>query len=85
MLRHMKGLAGRFSAAERVRRGFSSSGSSKEDPILFAKDFTFKDFGGKASEVGLTPKKIFEHLDRRVIGQSNAKRVLAIAYSTLFS
>ena len=58
-----------------------SCGCSK---ILHAKDFKFASVASAASTADglMTPKKIFEMLDKRVVGQAAAKRMLAIAYSS---
>lgn len=50
------------------------------DRAIFASDFEFKSVPGFKNDSQLTPKKIFEQLERHVIGQSGAKRALAIAY-----
>lgn len=53
--------------------------------ILNVKDFKFNRVTATSnnSESFLTPKTIFEMLDKRVVGQAAAKRMLAIAYSTI--
>ena len=48
---------------------------------LYSRDFKFRNSKEDSIEKNLTPKKIFEQLDKRVVGQSGAKRMLAIAYS----
>lgn len=47
---------------------------------VFSSDFIFKSVPGFKSEFHLTPKKIFNLLDKHVVGQYDAKRALAIAY-----
>lgn len=54
---------------------------NQADPI-YSKDFRFSSVGGFIYSQENTPKKIFEYLDNHVIGQTEAKRALAIAYST---
>jgi hypothetical protein len=50
--------------------------------VLFLADFNFPLTGvsSKLLNASLTPKKVFDHLDKRVVGQTEAKRILAIAY-----
>jgi ATP-dependent HslUV protease ATP-binding subunit HslU len=60
-----------LSLLKRIRYSFSS--------VLFSRDFQFSI---KKSEDHLqeSPRKIVEYLNEYIIGQQNAKRVLAIAY-----
>jgi ATP-dependent protease Clp ATPase subunit len=56
--------------------------SSQNKVITHIQDFKFSVNRTKLTDEELTPIKIFEYLDRRVVGQHNAKRALAIAYSS---
>ena len=61
-----------------------SRGSIKRffsEKTVFSREFKFRNIKEDSIERNLTPKKIFELLDRRVVGQAAAKRMLAIAYS----
>src|SRR3990167_81423 len=61
------------------------SAESHAGEVLFLSDYNFPISGvsSKFSNASQTPKKVFEHLDKRVVGQTEAKRILAIAYSRL--
>lgn len=52
------------------------------DKVLFSRNFKFRNAREDSIEKNLTPKKIYDLLDKRVVGQSGAKRMLAIAYSS---
>ncbi len=63
------------------RRSIHRCLSSQSKPITHIQDFKFTINRTKLSDEQLTAPKIYENLDRRVIGQHNAKRALAIAFS----
>lgn len=50
---------------------------------LYARDFKFSKVKDASTEQSLTPKKIFDMLEKKVVGQTAAKRMLAIAYSRI--
>lgn len=79
-----RGLLRRFgdSAYPSSSDAQGSETAAFEGEVLFLGDFNFPLSGAssKLSNATLTPKKVFEHLDKRVIGQTEAKRVLSIAY-----
>jgi ATP-dependent HslUV protease ATP-binding subunit HslU len=50
------------------------------DKTLHSSDFIFKSVPDFRKELHLTPKRIYDLLDKHVIGQKDAKRALAIAY-----
>lgn len=72
-----------ISRENRLKRLFCQEASLEEKtkPILFAKDFRFTLGSKYQKESELTPVKIFDLLEKKVVGQQEAKRTLAIAYS----
>lgn len=59
--------------------GNGEEGFDKDRPV-FSSDFIFKSVPGFKNDYSLTPKKIYNLLDKHVVGQKDAKRALAIAY-----
>ena len=57
-----------------MRRHFSQTRQ------LYARDFQFTRTKDVSLEQSLTPKTVFDLLEKRVVGQTAAKRMLAIAY-----
>lgn len=67
----------------KILRKFSKVRTKLKQPTepIHSKDFKFNSIGGFLNSEDSTPKKIFTYLDRHVIGQTEAKRAIAIAYS----
>ena len=68
---------------KRILRSFATSTKTKISPpnVLHSRDFRFKSVKGLLHGRKFTPKKVFNYLENHVIGQKEAKRALAIAYS----
>ena len=47
---------------------------------LYSSQFKFSNFSKDGSDKDLTPKKLFEEFEKHVIGQTDAKKNLAIAF-----
>ena len=74
----LRSLFRKFSVATKTKTTESASGV-----ITRAKDFKFS----KDKDIGMneesTPKMINEYLDKHVVGQTDAKKALSIAYSKI--
>ena len=74
----MRKLLRRFSNTK-TKENINQNGIKRE--AIYARDFKFKSIGGFLFSDENTPRKIFSYLNNHVIGQTEAKRALAIAYS----